>query len=138
MAYNPLFTRMVEEADHRLTGMVAYAIYKTAKKEWVQAYEQEHGRRPDAAKLAAYAATWTPQLIANANDAATSALSEFAAEAIDEARPSIVEEALRGDAVRSVLLSMLSALLYTVALVMVVVVLRAAGIDLISIIGAVR
>lgn len=128
---------MVDEADHRLTGMVSYAIYKTAKKEWVQAFEAEHGQAPDAAQLAAYAATWTPQLISNANDAAKSALSEFAAEAIDEARSSIVEEALRGEAVRSVLLSMLAALLYTVALVMVVVVLKAAGVDVISIIGAV-
>jgi len=137
VAHNPIFNQLVEGSDDRLLGMVAYAIYKNAKKEWVLGIQEQHGREPTQEELAAYAATWTPQLLANATDSARSALAEFASVAIDDARAGIVEEALRGGSVKSVLLSMLAALLYTVALVLVVIVLKAAGIDLVSIVGAV-
>ena len=136
MAHNPIFTKLVVDGDDKLRGMVAYGIYKTSKREWIQAFADEHGRPPMAAELSAYAGTWTPQLIQNATDAATSALAEFASGAIDEARPAILKDALKGDAMRSVLLNMLSALLYTLALIAMVVVLKRAGVDVLSIAGS--
>ena len=136
MAHNPIFTKLVVDGDDKLLGMVAYGIYKTSKREWIQSFTDEHDRQPTPAELTAYAGTWTPQLIQNATDAATSALAEFASGAIDEARPAILKDALKGDAVRSVLLNMLSALLYTLALIAVVLVLRKSGVDLLSIAGS--
>lgn len=136
MAHNPIVTRMVEGPGGQLLGFVSYGFYKLAKREWVQEFESAHGRAPNSEEIAAYVATWTPQQLKNATDAASSALSEFAAEAVDEARPGILKEALKGGASRSVLLSMLAALLYTAFLVLVVVALRAAGIDLLSIVNA--
>ena len=127
MAHNPIFTKLVVDSDDKLLGMVAYGIYKTSKREWIQVFTEEQGRPPTTAELTAYAGTW------NATDAATSALAEFASGAIDEARPAILKDALKGDALRSVLLNMLSALLYTLGLIVVVVVLRKAGVDLLSI-----
>lgn len=117
--------------------MVAYGIYKTSKREWIHSFEEGAGRPPSHEELLTYAGTWTPQLIQNATDAATSALAEFASGAIDEARPNILKDALKGSAVRSVLLNMLSALLYTLALVFVVLVLKASGIDILSVAGSV-
>ncbi|WP_375391271.1 hypothetical protein [uncultured Sphingomonas sp.] len=133
MPHNPIFTKLVVEGDDKLLGMVAYAIYKTSKREWIQSFNAERGRDPEPAELAAYAATWTPQLIQNATDAATSALAEYASGAIDEARPAILKDALKGNAVRSILLNMLSALLYTLALIAIVLVLKKSGVDLLSI-----
>jgi len=135
LAYNPVFKQLVEDSNDKVLGMVAYGIYKTSKREWMLAVKADKGRDPSPKELADYAATWTPQLIDNAVDAAESALAEFASVAIDGARPEIVTEALKGSAVRNVLLSMLAALLYTVALIMVALVLKAAGIDLLSVIG---
>ena len=123
MPHNPIFTKLVVESDDKLLGMVAYGIYKTSKREWIQSVQGTQGRGPTPEELSAYAATWTPQLILNATDAATSALAEFASGAIDEARPNILKDALKGNAVRSVLLNMLSGLLYTLALIAVVLVL---------------
>ncbi|RYF33046.1 MAG: hypothetical protein EOO38_30435 [Cytophagaceae bacterium] len=136
MPYNPIFTRLVVDSDDKLLGMVAYGIYKTSKREWIQSLREEQDRDPTAEELSSYAATWTPQLIQNATDAAVSALAEFASGAIDEARPNILKDALKGSSVRSVLLNMLSALLYTLALIAVVIILKASGVDLLSIAGS--
>lgn len=133
MPYNPVFTKLVVDNDDKLLGMVAYGIYKTAKREWISTFEADNNRSPNGDELVAYGSTWTSQLIQNANDAATSALAEFAAGAIDEARPNILKDALKGGAVRTVLLNMLSGLLYTLALIGVVVVLKASGVDILSI-----
>lgn len=137
MAHNPVFTKLVVDSDDKLLGMVAYGIYKTSKREWIHSFEEAHGRPPNNDELLAYAGIWTPQLVQNATDAAASALAEFASGAIDEARPNILKDALKGDAVRSVLLNMLAALLYTIALICVVLVLKASGIDILSIAGSV-
>lgn len=137
MPHNPIFTKLVVETDDKLLGMVAYGIYKSSKREWIQQFQVDHSRAPEVAELHAYAATWTPQLVQNATDAASSALAEFASEAIDEARSDILEDALKGDAVRTVGLGIVSTFLYTVLLILVVIVLKAAGVDLLSIAGSV-
>lgn len=137
MAHNPIFTKLVSDSDDKLLGMVAYGIYKTSKREWILASEEISGHPPSPIEITSYAATWTPQLIQNATDAASSALAEFASAAIDEARPDILKDALKGGNTRTVLLGMLSALLYTIFLVLVVVALKASGIDIFSISKAV-
>lgn len=134
MAHNPIFEELVDKADDKLLGMVAYGVYKTAKRQWIVSFTEERGRKPSAVELANYQRTWTPQLIENATDAATAALAEYASEAIDEARSDIVEEALKGTALKSVLLSMLAALLYTLFLLAVVIVLRKSGVDILSLV----
>lgn len=138
MAHNPIFTKLVTDSDDKLLGMVAYSIYKSAKKEWIQQFEADHSRSPNAEELRGYAVTWTPQLIQNATDAAASALAEFASEAIDEAQPAILRDALKGSSVRSISLGVASAFIYTVLLILIVVVLRTAGVDLLSIAGSVK
>ncbi len=112
--------------------MVAYGIYKTSKREWITEFAEQNARTPNDQELSAYAATWTPQLLQNANDAASSALAAYAESVIEEARPGILKDALKGSGVRAVLLNMLAALLYTVALIFVVIVLKWAGVDLLS------
>jgi hypothetical protein len=137
VAYNDIFERLVDQSDDPVRGYVAYGIYKKAKREWIQAFKAAHGGTgPTVEQTEAYVATWTPQLITNATDAAESSLAEFAASAIADARPSIVEEALKGNGLKSVLLSMLAAFLYTLLLIGVVIVLKISGVDLLSILQA--
>ena len=138
VAYNDIFEKLVDRSDDAIRGYVAYGIYKQAKREWIQAFEAAHGGvGPTAEQTEAYVATWTPQLVKNATDAAESSLAEFAASAIADARPGIVEEALKGDGLKSVLLSMLAAFLYTLALIGLVILLKLAGVDLLSLLQAV-
>lgn len=133
-----IFERLVEDENDDIHGFVAYGIYKRAKREWVSQFETENGRLPEAKEVDAYVSSWTPQVIQNAQDAASSALAAYADEAIVQAKPGIVEEALKGTWIKSVLQSMLAAVLYTIALLAVAVTLKAAGIDLLGIVGAVH
>lgn len=137
VTHNPIFTKLVTDSDDKLLGMVAYGIYKSAKKEWILQFEADHRRPPNSDELRAYALTWTPQLIQNATDAAASALAEFASEAIDEAQPDILRDALKGNSVRSIGLGIASAFIYTVLLILLVLLLKTAGVDLLSIAGTV-
>ena len=133
LPYNTLYERLVDGSHDTVSGYVAYGIYKKAKREWLREFEARNERSPNGLEIDAYVATWTPQLIENVNDAAASALAEFAESVIADAQPGIVEDALKGSGVRSVLLSMLAALLYTVFLYCVALALKAGGIDLLGV-----
>jgi hypothetical protein len=51
--YNDVFERLVdgfdegEQLDEKLVGMLAYALYKECKREFVSSFVRKHGRRPD-------------------------------------------------------------------------------------------
>lgn len=44
--YNPVFEQLVDKADHKLVGLVAYGLYKLAKREWIKAHIQKGGLAP--------------------------------------------------------------------------------------------
>jgi hypothetical protein len=50
---NPIFDILVrDETD--LEGLVAYALYKQNKRDWLIAFEKSHGRQPVAREIASY------------------------------------------------------------------------------------
>jgi hypothetical protein len=50
---NPIFDILVrDETD--LDGLVAYALYKQNKRDWLIAFEKSNGRQPEAKELASY------------------------------------------------------------------------------------
>lgn len=54
--YNRVYETLVDEADEgadTLVGMIAYSLYKNAKREWVAEIRREAGRPPSGADLAA-------------------------------------------------------------------------------------
>ncbi|WP_102959526.1 hypothetical protein [Mangrovicella endophytica] len=139
--YNPLFGQFVGEgqADERtLSGMVAYCLYKIAKREWAVEFFQRNGRRPTEVELDEYTRTWTATRISGTQKEADAVLLAFAASVIDENTPSIREDALRGTFLTSVINSILAAFLYTLILIGIVILLRFSGVDLLSVYQAIE
>ncbi|MGA0595431.1 hypothetical protein [Enterovirga sp. CN4-39] len=138
--YNPIFTRFVElerGGDEQIQGLIAYGLYKVAKREWVRGISEVSGLKPTETQLADYAATWTESRLKGLEDQAQNALARFAEVVVEENTPSIREEALRGTSWKSIGTSIAANFIYTLLLIAIVVLLRVAGVDLLSIAGSV-
>jgi len=136
MTYNAMYERLGEGGSNRIHGYIAYGLYKNAKREWIRQFEADNGRKPKVAEVKAYVDGYTPQMLEVFQSQAGSVLAEFADGAISEAKPSIVEEALKGGFWRSVIQSIAANTLYTLGLIAIVLVLKWAGVDLLSIVSA--
>ncbi|WP_174280367.1 hypothetical protein [Sphingomonas bacterium] len=132
MAYNTLFEQLHDADDDEVRGLIAYGLYKIAKREWVQ-LTSANGKPPTPAELKAYQETWTPANIASKRAEADQVLRSYSDEVVRQERPRIIEEALRGSFWNSVLVNIVSAFIYTLILIALVVVLKVAGVDLLSI-----
>lgn len=101
--YNPIFEKMLEAAgDDRLRGLVAYGLYKTAKREWARELQDREGRKPTDEELRAYIRHWTPTQMDNVQQMARQTLAEYAAAVIEAEEPRILRQALQGTFWRSV------------------------------------
>ena len=138
MAYNTMYERLVDQGGNEVSGYIAYGLYKQSKREWVREFEADRGRSPDGAEQASYVATYTPQIVAALQTQADGILTQFASSAVDDARPKILKEALRGSTGRAIGLSLLSNAVYTLLLIAVVLILRYAGVDLLGIFDTAR
>lgn len=133
--YNPIFGQLVPQGELEgdlLPGMVTYSLYKIAKREWATDFFKRNGRKPVEAELNEYIRTWTPTRIAGVRKEAEFFVASFSGSVLEDNAPRIREEALKGTFWRSVGISIFSALLYTLLLIALVIVLRFAGIDLLS------
>jgi hypothetical protein len=129
--YNPVFEKFVSDPKKpQIVDLVAYGLYKIAKREWVQ----KKGRRPTEEELAAYADTWTEQQLQDKMTAAESALVIYGESVVDDARPGILKEALRGSGWKAFWIAIAAAVSYTLALIVVAVILKAVGVDLVGIV----
>ncbi|MCF1502528.1 hypothetical protein L0F51_01945 [Afifella sp. H1R] len=137
LKHNPIFERFVDKnaPDRELEGMIAYCLYKRAKREWATEHFQRAGHKPSEEELEAYIRTWTPSRIAGALKEAEAVINAFAGSVIESNESRIREDALRGTFWRSVGTSMFAALLYTLILIAVVVVAQVAGVDVVSIVS---
>lgn len=138
MTHNTMYERLVDQSGNKVQGFIAYGLYKTAKREWVRKFEADHGRPPRAAEVAAYVSAFTPQTVDAFEAQARGVLAQFAGGIIADARPEIVEEALKGEFWKNVFQSMAANAIYTVILIAIALVLAAAGVDLIGIVTTVE
>lgn len=132
MNYNVMYVRLAEAGSNPVHGYIAYGLYKNAKREWIRQFEAQNGRRPRVAEVKAYVDSYTPQTMQAFSEQAGGVLVEFAQGAVADAKPGIVEEALKGHFWRSVTQSIAANAIYTVILIVLVVILKRAGIDLLS------
>lgn len=134
--YNPIYEKLVNDADDDpdLVGLVAYALYKRAKRNWARELREKRTRKPNDAELDAYVDTWTADRLEGVKREAASALAEYASAVVQAAQPDILRGALRGSFWRAVWPSITAAALYTVILIVLAVVLARAGVDLIGIV----
>ncbi len=133
MTHNTMYERLVDQSGNKVQGFIAYGLYKTAKREWVRKFEIDHGRSPRASEVTGYVTAYTPQTIDAFEAQARGVLAQFAAGIVADARPEIIEGALRGAFWKNVFQSMTANAIYTVVLIMLALVLAAAGIDLLGI-----
>ncbi len=131
--YNNVFERFVGQNDMSdIIGIVAYGIYKNAKREWATSFRQEYARAPTQDELRAYHATWTPAQIQSARNSAAQVMTEYAATVIEEEEPKILREALKGAFWKSIWQSIFANFLYTLMLVGAAIILTKAGIDILG------
>lgn len=132
MSYTDLFERFFDKDENQIRGLVSYGLYKVAKREWVGEFRSRNGKSPDAAEIDAYTATWTTSMVDGKRSEADLILEDFTAAVVDGARPEILKEALRGQTLKSIGINIFSGFLYTLILIGIVVVLKKAGVDLLS------
>jgi len=138
--YNPIFSRLVDSDGPdagELPGIVAYGLYKIAKREWAAELSRRVGRSPNAQELNDYIRTWTDSRIRGLEEQAETILGNFAASVVEDSTPRIREDALRGTNIRSIVLSIASNAIYTLILIGLLIILRISGIDLLSILTSI-
>jgi hypothetical protein len=132
--YNPIFDRLAPSpnAEENIRGLIAYGLYKVAKREWAQGIWERENRKPSQVELDAYAATWTESLQKGLQERADSSLANFGKVVIDEATPGIREDALRGTTGKAISTSVVANAVYTLILIAVAIILYLAGIDIVG------
>ncbi len=132
--YNPIFEYFVpaDRADDNVRGLIAYGLYKIAKREWSQGIPIRQGRQPNAAEREAYIATWTSSRLAGLEQQADATLAAFGSAVVEAAAPGIREDALRGTTSKAIGTSVAANAIYTLVLIAFALILYLAGIDLIG------
>jgi len=136
--YNPLFERFYDQDEDQVRGLIAYGLYKVAKREWSTQFVNNAQRQPTLEEIHAYHATWRDSVILGKRAEADDILESYANEIVKQERPGIIEEALRGTFWSSVLTNIVSGALYTLLLIAIIVIVRWAGVDLLSLAGTTR
>lgn len=128
--YNEVFQRLVVAPDD-IEGFIAYGLYKQAKREWLVDFVDNHNRRPNARELDAFSRHWTPTTLQSLRETAESALSAYAQSVVQDETPTIQRDALRlGRPLwKDVLIGVVSALSYSVILVVAAILVRVFGND---------
>lgn len=96
--YNEVYEKLVTEPGD-LVGMIAYALYKDSKRDWLQRFEQEEGRRPDVGEtFNGYVRAQGAGELARLRNQAEDLLAEYAGVVVKEITPEIRENALQAEA----------------------------------------
>lgn len=132
--YNSIFESLVGKIGQNpsLIGMIAYGLYKQAKREWSDGIRRKHSRGPTDDELDAYFATWTESRLQGAKKEAEQILAQFADEVISNAKPDIEKQALRGTFRSGILQSMVGSFIYSILLVCIFLIISNLGVDIIS------
>lgn len=137
--YNRVFEKFVGDTENGMSdiiGIVAYGIYKNAKREWASSFRETYDRAPIAEDLKAYHATWTPAQIQSARNSAVQVMAAYADEVIAAEEPRILRDAVRGKFWPTVGTSVFANAVYTIGLILFALILARAGIDLLGVLSA--
>jgi hypothetical protein len=147
-SYNNVYEHLVESDDDVL-GLVAYALYKQHKRDWLVSLRRGRPDAPTSDQLDAFVqANLTVGQRERLRMAARSILDAYALAAVNAERPHIVHNAIQGrieEAAkrvenagawwRQMPAGIISAFVYTLLLILLAFVLRYAGIDLLSVLA---
>lgn len=136
--WNPIFENLVgpPNEENKIVGYIAYGEYKKSKREWTKKIRDTQHRGPTDEELRQFIESWTESRIEGLKKEAYQIVAEFTSEVVEEVKPDIEREALRGQFWKGVSQSILGASLYTLLLIGIATVLRFAGIDFLSILNS--
>lgn len=142
--YNTVYEKVVRRDDD-LVGLIAYALYKQNKRDWLIQQRQRKGKDPTETELGAYlTAQQLDRTIQMYRDQAEAVLKDFGEQVIERATPELQQAAISGKIeetlrwYKQLPTGIAAAFIYTVILILIALVLRYAGIDFLSIISSSR
>jgi hypothetical protein len=125
----PRFFRNGEEPQHKLVGLIGYGLYEEARREWVDDFKGREGRYPTPAELRAYETSWTSSRLEGLKNAAVQILASYADSVAREIETQALRGALKGGFFRSVVRWLFSAVLFSAAVLGLMIALSRAGVD---------
>lgn len=141
--YNTVCEKLVQRDDD-LVGLIAYALYKQHKRDWLIAYRQRRDRKPSDEELGAYLTAQQLDLTVRMSRAcAETVLNDFGEQTLERATPDIQRNAISAEITsslkwwRQLPTGVFSAAAYSALLLAIAFILRFAGIDLLSILTTV-
>jgi hypothetical protein len=137
--HNPVFHHLVRASDD-IGGFIAYGLYKQAKREWLLGHKAREARAPSPAELRSFSRQWTPTTLKAFRDNAESALFGYAQSVVQDETPSIQRDALiQGHPLwKDVMIGVVSALTYSVILVIAAFLLSVFGNDFLDAIAVIK
>jgi hypothetical protein len=137
--HNPVFDQLVRASDD-IEGFIAYGLYKQAKREWLVNHKTREGRAPTPAELRSFFRQWTPTTLKAFRENAESALFGYAQSVVQNETPFIQRDALvQGRPLwKDVLIGVVSALSYSVILVIAAFLLGVFGNDFLDALAAIK
>lgn len=95
--YNTVFERLRELASgDDISSSIAYSLYKESKREWIKEIKSDLGRSPNEEELSVYSKTQTKIALAAYLSAANQILATYAESVIEDAKPHIQRDAVKG------------------------------------------
>ena len=128
--HNQLFEKFYDGDDDKVRGLIAYGLYKIAKREWFTEFQNVNDRAPKSGEIIAYTATWTQALLDGKRSEANTIMEAYSNTVIENVTPEIVERALRGTWPDTLLKNIASAAIYTAVLILIAFILKWSGVDL--------
>lgn len=131
--YNPIFEKLVDgdhDQESELVGIIAYGLYKQAKREWSADIRDDKERGPSGAELEAYVASWTTSRIEGLRTEAAEILASFSGLVIENERPNILKDALHGRFWAGVMQSVVGAVCFSILLILLYLCLNYFGLPL--------
>jgi hypothetical protein len=129
---DPMFPLLVKEADspeQKLIGFIAFGLYEEARREWASDFRDREGRYPVEDEFQAYERSWTASRLDAIRNAAVQVVAAYADKVSNQLEAEILHRTLKGRFWRSVGRWLFSALIYTFALIGILVALARSGVD---------
>jgi hypothetical protein len=138
---------LVQPDGDDLVGLIAYSLYKQSKRDWLIDHEQKHGRRPTDDEVRIFVSAFTANELKRLREQASNMLSAYASYVIEQASPGLIEQARKDHLIalvddrlgemraqgrwwRQMIAGAMSAFAYSVLLLLLLVIIRLVGVDL--------
>ncbi len=96
--FNAIYERLVKEPGD-LVGMIAYALYKDSKRDWIRRFEDEEKRRPNLEEtFSGYVRAQGEGELTRLRNQAEALLAAYSDVVLNRATPAIRREALETEA----------------------------------------